>query len=164
MWAAGVLLTAVGGAGFAAAAGDGHPPPPAVDEAPAVVERVREIFRAQDAALLERDASRLDGAFAPGCTCLHATRERVRGLRASRLLWTGYRSTITQARPRRLGAGAWTVDALLTGSATRVMTAAPEPERQLVRILPPERGRWVFHLRRATADGPLLLAAAEPRR
>lgn len=127
----------------------------------AVAARLREIFRAQDAALLARDPARLEGAFAPGCPCLAAARARIGDLRASRLVWSGYRSTIAQAQPRHLGGGVWTVTALLSGSATQVRTEPPA--QRLVRILPPERGRWVFHLRPGRPGGPLLLAAAEPR-
>jgi hypothetical protein len=162
------LLTAVVGAGLGAAAvaeGDAsrdwpREVPTGGTTAIEVVDRLREIFRVHDNALLTRDASLLDGVFHPDCPCLDATRERIWRLRDTDLLWSDYSSTISDVRVRPPRDGTWAVTATLTGSSTRVET----PTRELVRILPPERERWEFRLRRATDGGRLLLTAAEPRR
>jgi hypothetical protein len=166
IWVTGALLATVLAAGFGAAAAKGgkHTAASAALAGPAVAvtpdtvaDRLHEILGVHDAALLRRDEALLDSVFAPDCPCLEATRQRIRGLRANGLVWSDYRSTVSDTEVQGPRGDTWTVTAVLTGSPTRVETAA----RDLVRILPAERRRWAFHLRPA-GGGRLLLTGAEP--
>jgi len=129
----------------------------AVTNSRTAIRRLEEIFNIHDRAFRERDETLLRSVFAPDCPCLAAGTDRIRALREDELRWVGYRSRISGAIATRTDARTWTVSAIVSAAPTRVETDS----RELLRIIPPGRLRWIFVLTQPPGGGPLLLLDAE---
>jgi hypothetical protein len=113
-----------------------------IDTQTEVVARLREILRVRDRALLNRNASLLDGIYTVDCNCLKDGRAAIRRLRQGRVVWKGLSSRLTVQQAERVNDRLWIVTGVLSTAAVRIESELGE----LVRVIPPERNLLRFAL------------------